>query len=185
MCLLYQGLRALYLSSPCIHSQPDHYLKCLLNLNLQLNFDKATKEYIKRYVEKKKENMKNLKATDSESSGKEDDKKEPLKRSVEESKEDDSNETKKESDDYSTFGLVTDEDKESDREASEKLSGMIEERIKNKPLPPPPPPPQTASDFPGNSISELPAKSRDGDSDADMTRNGKYRFLIFYIIPLF
>ncbi|KAJ0506924.1 putative RNA recognition motif domain, PWI domain, RNA-binding domain superfamily [Helianthus annuus] len=139
---------------------------------LMLNFDKATKEYLKRFVEKKKENSK--KATDTEGDAGKEEKTASPKASVDESKEDDinnNNEANKENDDYATFGLVTNEDKEADKEASEKLSGMIEERLKNKPLPPPPPPPQTAPDAGGNSTSEHPAKSRDGgDTDADGAR---------------
>ncbi|KAI3497703.1 hypothetical protein L1887_33194 [Cichorium endivia] len=127
---------------------------------LMLNFDNATKEYLKSYVEKKKENLKN------KEEGAE--KKEATKPSVEESKkEDDKNEVKKEPEDYSTFGLVSNEDKEADKEASEKITGMIEERIKNKPLPPPPPPPQTAPDVLPNSTSE--------HSDVDTTRNAEDR----------
>nr|XP_043612566.1 RNA-binding protein 25 [Erigeron canadensis] len=155
-------------------------LRILSNLSidgqeLMLNFDKATKEYLKRYVEKKKENTKNQKATDAEGAVKEEDKEEPPKPSIEElkevKKEDDNNESNKENDDYSTFGLVTDDDNEADREASAKLTGMIEERIKNKPLPPPPPPPQIAPDVLVAPTSEHLAKSRDGDSDLDTTRN--------------
>ncbi|XP_076919567.1 RNA-binding motif protein 25-like isoform X2 [Bidens hawaiensis] len=141
---------------------------------LMLNFDKATKEYLKRFVEKKKEDSKKSKATDTEGAGK-DEKSTSPKPSVDESKEDDNsnnnNEANKEIDDYASFGLVTDEDKEADKEAGEKLSGMIEERIKNKPLPPPPPPPQIAPDAGGNSTSDHPAKSKDGDSDADAARS--------------
>ncbi|CAH1424255.1 unnamed protein product [Lactuca virosa] len=129
---------------------------------LMLNFDNATKEYLKSYVEKKKENLKN-----TEGGGKEEgnasgfEKKDPPK--DESKKEDDKNEGKKETEEYATFGLVSNEDKEADREASEKLTGMIEERIKNKPLPPPPPPPQAAPDVVPNSTPE--------HSDVDTTRN--------------
>ncbi|KAL8227502.1 hypothetical protein R6Q57_015086 [Mikania cordata] len=142
---------------------------------LMLNFDKATKEYLKRFVEKKKENSKNLKAADIEVAGKEEKTTSP-KPIVDVSKEDDKNssEASTENDESATFGLVTNEDKEADKEASEKLLEMIEERIKNRPLPPPPPPPQTAPDVGGNSTSEHPAKSRDdGDSDVDVARTDK------------
>lgn len=133
---------------------------------LMLNFDNATKEYLKSYVEKKKENLKNKEEGIANASGVE--KKEPVKASVEESKkEDDKSEGKKESEDYATFGLVSNEDKEADREASEKLTGMIEERIKNKPLPPPPPPPQITPDVLPNSTPE--------HSDVDATRNAEDR----------
>lgn len=66
---------------------------------------------------------------------------------------------------------MTDEDREADRVALEKLTSLIDERLKTNPLPPPPP--LAPGDRNGNSNSELPAKSRDGDSDVDITRNGK------------
>ncbi|KAM7487318.1 hypothetical protein LguiB_024802 [Lonicera macranthoides] len=146
---------------------------------LMLNVNQATREYLERYVEKKKENSKNLKATQTEGSEKEEtnataaEKEESSRPSAESSKEDDDKDAaNKESKDLGSFGLVTDEDKEADREASEKLTGMMEERLKTKPLPPPPPPPlsQTGADASGNSNSEHPARSRDGDSDVDITR---------------
>lgn len=65
------------------------------------------------------------------------------------------------------FGIVTDEDREADKEATGKLTGMIEERLKTRPLPPPP-----ALDGSRNSNSELPSKSRDEDSDVDILKNG-------------
>lgn len=95
-----------------------------------------------------------------------------LKPTAEEPTKEDSDSGNKENDN-ANFGIVTDEDSEADREAMGKLTSMIEERLKTKPLPPPPPPPpaQASGEGAGNSNSELPAKSRDGDSDADM-RNG-------------
>jgi RNA-binding protein 25 len=86
------------------------------------------------------------------------------------SKVEDSNSGNKESN-TTNFGIVTDEDREADRVALEKLTSLIEERLKTNPLPPPPP--LAPGDRNGNSNSELPAKSRDGDSDVDITRNGK------------
>ena len=67
---------------------------------------------------------------------------------------------------------MTDEDREADRDASEKLASMIEERLKTNPLPPPPL--QIAPDGSGKSNSDLPAKSRDGDSDVDVMSNGEF-----------
>lgn len=69
----------------------------------------------------------------------------------------------KENNDFANFGIVTNEDKEVDREALEKLTSMVEERLKTRPLPPPPP--QATGDGSGNSNSDVPAKSRDGDSE--------------------
>ncbi|KAJ9563806.1 hypothetical protein OSB04_008966 [Centaurea solstitialis] len=176
----------------CEFESPEGVLRALRMLNklsidgqeLMLNFNQATKDYLKSYVEKKKDNFKNLKTTDTDGSGKGEGtasevEKNPsvdVSKDVSEvdKKEDDNNESNKESEDNTinaTFGLVTDEDKEADRETSEKITGMIEERIKNKPLPPPPSPPQTAPDVAGTATSEHPARSRDGDSDADVTRN--------------
>lgn len=77
---------------------------------------------------------------------------------------------------------MTEEEREADRDASEKLARMIEERLKTNPLPPPPP--QTAADGSGKSNSDLHAKLRDGDSDIDVTRNGEFlqnRLCNFYL----
>uniref|UniRef100_A0A5B7BM64 Putative Nucleotide-binding, alpha-beta plait n=2 Tax=Davidia involucrata TaxID=16924 RepID=A0A5B7BM64_DAVIN len=155
-------------------------LRLLSKLNvdgqeLVLNVNQATREFLERYVEKKKENSKKLKATEPEGAEKEeesapgDENNEPPKPSVEDSKKDDIDLENKENHDIANFGMVTDEDREADREALEKLTGMIEERLKTNPLPPPPP--QTAADGSGNSNLELPAKSKDGDSDVDIIRN--------------
>lgn len=96
-------------------------------------------------------------------------KNEPTKSSVEDS----SNESDKDKKihDLAYSGIVTDEDKEADREASEKLTSMIEERLKNKPLPPPPPPPLPVDGI-ENLNSDVPAKIRDGESEADKARSG-------------
>ncbi|XP_024023897.1 RNA-binding protein 25 isoform X2 [Morus notabilis] len=144
---------------------------------LVLNVNQATRDYLERYVEKKTENSKKLKATEASPAMKEDesaasDEKTDLpKPTAEEPTKEDSDSGNKENDN-ANFGIVTDEDSEADREAMGKLTSMIEERLKTKPLPPPPPPPpppaQASGEGAGNSNSELPAKSRDGDSDADM-----------------
>lgn len=72
---------------------------------------------------------------------------------------------------------MTDDDREADREALAKLTSMVEERVKSKPLPPPPALPP--GDIPKNPNIEVPAKSRDRDSDTDL-RNGKF-FGLFYL----
>ena len=77
----------------------------------------------------------------------------------------------KENIDIANSGIVTDEDREADRDASEKLASMIEERLKTNPLPPPP---QTAPDGSGKSNSDLPTKLRDKDSDVVVMRNGEF-----------
>lgn len=87
------------------------------------------------------------------------------KPSVEDSKEDGDSGNKE--NDTANFGIVTDEDREADKEATGKLTSMIEERLKTKPLPPPP-----SLDGSRNSNSELPSKSRDEDSDVDILKNG-------------
>lgn len=70
------------------------------------------------------------------------------------------------------FGVVTDEDREADKDALVKLTDLIEERIKTKP-PPPPPLMQNPADGSVESNSEVPAKSRDVDSD-DIVKSGMY-----------
>ncbi|CAI0462553.1 unnamed protein product [Linum tenue] len=151
---------------------------------LVLNVNQATREYLDRYVEKKTENLKNLmegttkqdeasndteKSEPSESS----EKAGPVKPSPNVS-ENDNEKGDKGNHDLANFGIVTTEDKEGDRAAREKLSNMIEERLKTKPLPPPPPPPppQLPSDGSGNPNIEQ-TKSRDGDSDIDALKNEK------------
>lgn len=149
---------------------------------LQLNFNQATREYLERYVEKKRENSKNSQATGTEGAEKDEEgasgaeKDGPAKSSEEDSKEDDKGIANKENQDIANFGLVTDEDREADREALEKLKGMIEERLKTKPPPTPPPSMDTNGSA---SNSEVSARSREGDSDVDIMKNGKSLLLLY------
>uniref|UniRef100_A0A803L0I3 RNA-binding protein 25 n=1 Tax=Chenopodium quinoa TaxID=63459 RepID=A0A803L0I3_CHEQI len=148
---------------------------------LVLNVNQATREYLERYVEKKKENLNKPSETEVEEAKKEGEsapdaeksemkeKEEPAKIAAEEPKKD-ANETENKENDMASFGLVTDEDRDVDREALDKLANMIEERIKTKPLPPPPPA-QKVADGTNNSNSELPAKSGDKDSDVNPVKN--------------
>ncbi|XP_017971419.1 PREDICTED: RNA-binding protein 25 isoform X1 [Theobroma cacao] len=135
---------------------------------LSFNVNKATRDYLVRYVEKKTENAKKVNEAQAAGAEKEgenavgDEKNEISTPSVEDSKN-------KENIDIANSGIVTDEDREADRIALEKLASMIEERLKTNPLPPPPP--QIAPDGSGKSNSDLPAESRDGDSDVDVMRN--------------
>ncbi|XP_030511479.2 RNA-binding protein 25 isoform X2 [Rhodamnia argentea] len=153
-------------------------LRLLSKLNIDgqelvLNVNQATREYLERYVEKKRENAK--KQNESEAAAiaeKEGDgassaeKNESLEPSGDDSKNGHSDSGKKESHDNAPFGIVTDEDREADKEASQKLTSMLEERLKTKPLPPPPP--QVPADILAITGSEAPAKS---DSDADPSKN--------------
>ncbi|XP_015957067.1 RNA-binding motif protein 25 isoform X1 [Arachis duranensis] len=151
-------------------------LRLLTKLNidgqeLMLNINETTKEHLKRYVAKKTEDSKK-KETQVAGAEKDDEGAQPSdgggKSDAEDSKKEDSDSHNKESLDFATFGIVTDDDREADREALEKITNMIEERLKTRPLPPPPA--QTPGD--GSAItSEQPAKTRDGDSDEAMGRN--------------
>lgn len=156
------------------------YLISVDLMNLQLNVNQATREYLERYVEKKIGSLKSTKESETEGAEKETVSASgagTLKSSEESLKlpsdEKDNNEVNKESPDAANFGLVTDEDREGDREALEKLTGMIEERLKSRPLPPPPPPPQRNIDGPGNSNSEQPSGSKDRESEEDLAKNGE------------
>ncbi|GAB2214235.1 hypothetical protein Droror1_Dr00018576 [Drosera rotundifolia] len=151
---------------------------------LMLNIDKATKEYLERYVEKKRENAAKSKETqtdegekdgesvvDEEKDHAKDDKKGlsvmmngTSQPSEQESKKDD-NQSEKDND-MANFGLVTDEDRETDNQFREKIANLIEERLRTKPLPPPPPLPPRGEGT-SNSNLDVPAKSGDGESDAD------------------
>ncbi|CAN1320962.1 RNA-binding motif protein 25, partial [Linum perenne] len=138
---------------------------------LVLNVDQATREYLDRYVERKTENWKNLRegAADAEKNGlSESSEKAGLDKSSVDDSEKDNGKENRGKHDLANFGMVTDEDKENDKAASEKLTNMIEERLKTNPLPPPPPPPPIVGS--GNSSIE-PTKSRDGDSDIDILSN--------------
>ncbi|KAJ4961660.1 hypothetical protein NE237_021570 [Protea cynaroides] len=157
-------------------------LRLLSKLNIDgqelvLNVNQATREYLERYVEKKTEREKKPKETEIETEDTEkveesepgSDKNEAQKTSEEYSKKGEGNSADKENQDNSTFGIVTDEDREADRDALEKLTSMIEERLKTKP--PPPPPAPTTADGSAKSNSEVPSKSRDGDSDVDIMKS--------------
>ncbi|KAK9189538.1 hypothetical protein WN943_018136 [Citrus x changshan-huyou] len=76
----------------------------------QLCTDQETTKYLKHYIEKKTENTKKLKETQDVGSA---EMNEPVKPP-----------------EAAKFGIVTDEDKEADLEAFEKLTSMTEERLK-------------------------------------------------------
>lgn len=143
---------------------------------VQLNVNQATREYLERYVEKKIEHSKKPQESEIEGSEKEQESVPSVEQngssmpSAEDSKKDGNELANKENQDSATFGIVTDEDREADREALEKLMSMMEERMKLKPLPPPPT--QGPADGSENTNSELLTKSR--DSDVDIMKTGEY-----------
>ncbi|KAF6169390.1 hypothetical protein GIB67_016560 [Kingdonia uniflora] len=142
---------------------------------LVLNVNQATREYLERYVEKKteREKFRETEVSDKEEEGAPGvEKSEPLKPSkpVEESKEMNGSADKETQGSTQNFGIVTNEDRDADRDALEKLKKMLEERLKTKPLPPPPP--QLPVDGSAKLNSEIPTKSRDGgDSDVDVMKS--------------
>ncbi|KAK7307216.1 hypothetical protein VNO77_40077 [Canavalia gladiata] len=141
-------------------------MRLLTKLNIDgqelvINVNQALKD---RYVQKKTENLENK---ETQTAGVEkDDAKEDGKPDAEHSNKEDNESAKKESHDVAT--VVTDEDREADREALEKITKMIEERLKTRPLPPPPA--QPTSDGSVNLTTEH-VKTRDGDSDMDAEKN--------------
>uniref|UniRef100_A0A7N0UJJ6 RNA-binding protein 25 n=2 Tax=Kalanchoe fedtschenkoi TaxID=63787 RepID=A0A7N0UJJ6_KALFE len=171
----------------CEFESPEGVLRALRLLTkfnidgqeLVLNVNQSTREYLERYVQKKMENFKNLKENQSEGVEEKDlevqdssaDKLDKpaaddlktdhdLKNDVKESEE-------KVGVDIATFGIVTDDDRSADQEALQKLNNMIEERLKNNPLPPPP------AHFPADgsrSSTEHQTKAREGDSDLDTSK---------------
>lgn len=157
-------------------------LRLLSKLNIDgqelvLKITDATRQYLELYVEKKTEREK-LKETEAGTAEKDGEsaagaeKQEPPKLAAEEKEKDAEDSMDKENQENTqNFGIVTDEDREADRDALEKLTNMIEERLKTKPLPPPPPPVQTTADGSAKSNSEVPSKSRDGDSDVDIMKS--------------
>ncbi|CAJ2647572.1 unnamed protein product [Trifolium pratense] len=154
-------------------------LRLLTKLNidgqeLMINVDEAMRNYLERYVQKKTEDSKEkeTQATEVEKDdkvAKPSDVNEDAKPDVEHSNKEEGNDSaNKKSHDVATFGIVTDEDREVDRDALDKIKMMIEERLKTRPLPPPPPPP--IGDGSVDSTSEQPTKTR-GDSDVETKKN--------------
>ncbi|XP_027361801.1 RNA-binding protein 25 isoform X2 [Abrus precatorius] len=153
-------------------------LRLLTKLNIDgqelvVNVNQAMKEYLERYVKKKPENSESKETqtgVDKNDEGaKPSDANEDAKPNTDHSNKEDNETGNKESHDVANFGIITDEDREADREAIEKITKMIEERLKTRPLPPPPP--QPTGDVSVNLTSEQPAKTRDGDSDVDTEKN--------------
>ncbi|KAI9125204.1 hypothetical protein K1719_003820 [Acacia pycnantha] len=138
---------------------------------LTVNPNDATKEYLEKYVKKKNENLQ--KDTQAVGSEKDDESAKPSNAKEEgkpdDSKKEDSKSGNKENRNVTNLSIISDEDREADREALEKITNIIEERLKTRPLPPPPA--QAAPDGPANSALEQPSKGRDGDSDADTVNN--------------
>ncbi|CAN6448687.1 unnamed protein product [Victoria cruziana] len=154
-------------------------LRLLSKLNIDgqelvMNVNQATRDYLERYVEKKVERQKTLKEEASENADKEEaapgvDKSEtPKPISTDESKEEDESVKKPDEDAAKKFGIVTEEDQEGDRDASIKLTSMLEERAKNRP---PPPPPSAQAAIETSAKTEVPSKSKDADSDVDIMKS--------------
>lgn len=155
-------------------------LRLLTKLNIDgqelvLNINQATREYLERYVEKKTEREKEkLKENENTSVEVNEDipseKEIPQQPVLDEAKKDTDDGGEKGNQDIHTFGIVSDEDREADKDASEKITNMIEERLKTHPCPPPPPIP-APTEGPAKSNSEVPSKSKDGDSDIDIMKS--------------
>jgi len=153
---------------------------CLEGQELVLNVNQATREYLERFVEKKSEREKQIKEAELQDADKEEEtapgveKKEPPRPPVTAVPKKDNNDSidQGNQDGGKKFGIVNDADRQADEEALRKLSNMLEERAKLKPLPPPPPL-HAGSDAPGKSIStsEAPARSRDADSDVEIVKS--------------
>ncbi|QCD90627.1 RNA-binding protein 25 isoform X1 [Vigna unguiculata] len=145
-------------------------LRLLTKLNidgqeLKVNVNQAMKEHLERYVQKKAENLnKETQAgvVEKDEGEQTSSANEGTKAEKESSNKVDSESANKESHDVTNFGIVTDEDREGDREALEKITKMIEERLKTRPLPPPPA--QPSGDGSVNLTSEQLVKTREGDS---------------------
>ncbi|RZC28256.1 RNA-binding protein 25 isoform F [Glycine soja] len=152
-------------------------LRLLTKLNidgqeLKVNVNQAMKEILELYVKTKTENLKNK---ETQEVGEKNEGEQPsnanedAKVDTEPSNKEASESSNKESHDVANFGIVTDEDREADCEALEKITKMIEERLKTRPLPTPPA--QPTGDGSVNLTSEQPVKARDGDSVVDTEKN--------------
>ncbi|KFK40809.1 hypothetical protein AALP_AA2G043700 [Arabis alpina] len=148
---------------------------------LLVNVNQATKEYLLKYVEKKMEDAK--KAKESQVGGSEENQENGGSKESEREKTESAEktvsarptlgETGKDGElkniDIANSAVLTDEEREADREAMEKIESVIEERVKTNPLPPPPPPPPADS-----SGMEFAFKSKDGDSNTDIARSDSF-----------
>ncbi|KAL3687938.1 hypothetical protein R1sor_014247 [Riccia sorocarpa] len=143
---------------------------------LVLNVNQATREYLERYVAKKKESEKLIKE-EAEAIVKDEELApgvesiEPPKPSLIQFSKDESTDKGEVSEDYGKkFGLVNDFDKQADEAASQKLASMLEERARLKPLPPPPPLPPAGSL--GKTASPFEASgNKDGDPSLDVAKS--------------
>ncbi|XP_057448462.1 RNA-binding motif protein 25 isoform X2 [Lotus japonicus] len=141
---------------------------------LVVNVDEAMKQYLERYVQRKTENSIKKEAQTAgdekdDEGTKPSDATDAAKPDVDPSNKEDNDSGNKESHDVKNFGIVTDEDREADRDALVKIANMIEERLMTRPLPPPPALPTVDGSV--SSVQEQPAKTRDGESDVDTKKN--------------
>ncbi|KAK7407260.1 hypothetical protein VNO78_09013 [Psophocarpus tetragonolobus] len=152
-------------------------LRLLTKLNidgqeLKVNVNQNMKEHLEQYVQKKTETLKNKElqagVVENDEGEQPSNVNKDAKADTEPSTKEDSESANKDSHDVATFGIVTEEDREADREALEKITKMIEERLKTRPLPTPPA--QPTADGSVNLTSE-PVKTRDGDSVVDTEKN--------------
>ncbi|XP_057822191.2 RNA-binding motif protein 25 isoform X2 [Cryptomeria japonica] len=150
---------------------------CLEGQELVLNVNQATRDYLERYVEKKTEREKQIKAAELQDADKEEEtapgveKKEPPKPPPVDSQNKDNGDSE-DQDSGKKFGIVNDADRQADENAMLKLKTMLEERSRLRPLPPPPPLP-TSTDGPGKSVSasEATGRSKDADSDVEIMKS--------------
>ncbi|XP_015696018.1 RNA-binding protein 25 isoform X2 [Oryza brachyantha] len=131
---------------------------------LVVNINDATKEYLKKHVEEKKKAQENTKETEDGGgsvtaavTGNE------LSNTVSDETDTEAGDggDKGNEENPKKFGVVTEEDSESDKDVAEKISVMIEEWLKTRPPPPPPPVEQSA---------DISSKQKNGESDVDMTK---------------
>ncbi|BBN09068.1 RNA-binding protein 25 [Marchantia polymorpha subsp. ruderalis] len=143
---------------------------------LVLNVNQATRDYLERYVSKKKESEKLIRE-EAEAIVK-DEELAPGVESIETSKpslilfpkDEGTDKEENAEEDGKKFGLVNDFDRQADELASQKLASMLEERARLRPLPPPPPLP------PAGSLSKAASpfdssRFKDGDSNLDGTKS--------------
>ncbi|KAF0899151.1 hypothetical protein E2562_013374 [Oryza meyeriana var. granulata] len=131
---------------------------------LVVNINDATKEYLKKHVEEKKKAQENTKETEDGGgsvttavTGNE------LSKPVSDETETEAGDggDKGNEENPKKFGIVTEEDSETDKDVAEKISSMIEEWLKTRPPPPPPQVEQSA---------DLSSKHKNGESGVDMTK---------------
>lgn len=141
---------------------------CIDGQELVININDATREYLKKHVEEKKRAQEKVKEKedaggDGTTAFAENESTKPVPDESDKATGDAGDKGTEEN--TKKFGIVTDEESETDKNVAEKISSMIEEWLKTRP-PPPPPPVQPPGDSSGVDTTKTDSDDKN-DADAD------------------